>query len=270
MQVAGDGRRLAQRGEQLAVDVVHLDRGEPEARQARRRPPRGRAARACSRPRGRGAAEVDARQHDLAVALLDAAPNLGEDRLRPPAARRAAHLRDHAEIAREAAAVLNLDERAHPVETCIRLDAADRADVTGDEAGVSSLGLATTMTFAGRPREGVAGEVRAAAGDVDPAVRPRRTRAAWRDFAPPRASRSTCSRRRRRPQSARLAVAVGHQRSRISCASVCETLQPRNRTENVAMGAQLYSRANRSAAQPSPVRRSRRRKPAGAGSSATR
>ena len=55
VEVRRDGRRLAQRRDQLVVDVVDLDRGEPQALAARRsRRPRGRAARACSRPRGRG------------------------------------------------------------------------------------------------------------------------------------------------------------------------------------------------------------------------
>ena len=55
VQVPRDGRRLAQRGDELAVDVVDLDRGEAQAREPGRRcRPRGPGAAACSRPRGRG------------------------------------------------------------------------------------------------------------------------------------------------------------------------------------------------------------------------
>src|SRR5262245_3083242 len=59
------------------------------------------------------ATEVDAGEHDLAVALADAPPDLTEYRFGRPAARSAAHLRNDTEGAREAAAVLHLHERAH-------------------------------------------------------------------------------------------------------------------------------------------------------------
>ena len=50
-----DGRRLAQRRDELVVDVVDLDRGQAQPREARAsRRPRGRGARAGSRRRGRG------------------------------------------------------------------------------------------------------------------------------------------------------------------------------------------------------------------------
>ena len=68
------------------------------------------------------------------MALLDAAANLCQDGGCSATARRATHERDHTEVAREAAAVLHLDERAHSVEPRIGLDAPDRPDVTGDEA----------------------------------------------------------------------------------------------------------------------------------------
>src|SRR5690348_17186557 len=79
------------------------------------------------------AAEVDPRQDDLAVSLRDAALDLPEDVGGAAAARRSPHEWNHAEVARERAAVLHLDERADAVEPCICLDAADRADIAGDE-----------------------------------------------------------------------------------------------------------------------------------------
>ena len=55
VQVRADDRRLAQRGDEVVVDVVDLDRGEAEPLDARRsRPRRGSGLRASSRRRGRG------------------------------------------------------------------------------------------------------------------------------------------------------------------------------------------------------------------------
>ena len=66
MEVARDVRRLAQRGDELAIDVVDLDRGQAQAREA------GRLAGGADEPRERvarvpvaEAAEVDAREDDL-------------------------------------------------------------------------------------------------------------------------------------------------------------------------------------------------------------
>src|SRR5207302_6182544 len=69
------------------------------------------------------AAEIDPRQDDFAVTLRDTAADLGEHGVGGATARGAADERDHAEVAREAAAVLHLDEGAHAVEPGIRLDA---------------------------------------------------------------------------------------------------------------------------------------------------
>ena len=136
VQVPADGRRLAQRGDELVVDVVDLDRGEAQPLEPRRRARLAHEARQAVAGRAVAvAAEVDPGEHDLAVALLDAAPDLGEHGVGAAAARGAAHERDHAEGAREAAAVLHLDERAHAVEPRVGLDAADRADVARDERG---------------------------------------------------------------------------------------------------------------------------------------
>src|SRR5207237_1420923 len=81
------------------------------------------------------APEVDAGQHHLAVALVDTPPHLAQDGGGASAPRRPPDERDHAERAREAAAVLHLHEGANAVELGIRLDAADRPDVAGDRAG---------------------------------------------------------------------------------------------------------------------------------------
>src|SRR5207342_723209 len=103
-----------QRAHQLVADVVDLDRREPQARQ-----PRSRAGRAHELRKREArlavavAAEVDPGQNDFLVTLLYAPPHLGEHALGPAAARGPAHERDDAERAREAAAVLHLDEGAN-------------------------------------------------------------------------------------------------------------------------------------------------------------
>ena len=114
---------------------------------------------------------------------VDAAPDLGEHGVRAAAARGAAHERDDAEAAREAAAVLHLDERAHAVEPRVGLHAADRADVAGDERRRLLAAPGDDDDVLRQAGEGVGGEVRAAAGDVDAArACARRATAAWRDL----------------------------------------------------------------------------------------
>ena len=66
------------------------------------------------------------------MALRDAALDLAEHRAGAPAARASADERNDAERARERAAVLDLHERAHPLEPGVGLHAADRADVPRD------------------------------------------------------------------------------------------------------------------------------------------
>ena len=252
--MAADRRRLAQRRDQRIVDVVDLDRREPQALEARRR------ARRADEPRQvvagvavAVAAEVDPREDDLTVALRDAARDLAQHGVGAAAARRAAHERDDAEVARERAAVLHLHERAHAVEPRVRLDAADRADVAGDEGGRLLAALRDDDDVLGQSGERVAREVRAAARHVDAAVRARCARgflarlrdglvrhaAGVDDRDVGAASGSTC------PSAS--------SRSRTSCASTCETLQPRKRTEKLAIGAD----AKRVRAGPQPSRRAR-------------
>src|SRR5262245_59341189 len=116
--------------------MVDLDRGEPKTLEARRRTGFPHEARqAVPRIPVAIAAEIDARQDDLAVALVDAARDLTEHGMRAAAPRTSADEWDDAEVAGERAAVLHLHERADTVEPRVGLDAADRADVAGDEAG---------------------------------------------------------------------------------------------------------------------------------------
>ena len=175
MQVAARGRRLAQRAHELVVDVVDLDRGEAQALEAGRRaglPDEPRQAIAGGAVAV--AAEVDPGEDDLAVALRDAAADLAEHGLGRAAARGAADERDDAEAARERAAVLHLDEGANAVEACVRLHAADRADVARDELRRLLAPARDHDDVLRQPGERVPGEVRAAAGDVDAPVRARR------------------------------------------------------------------------------------------------
>src|SRR5690242_13346344 len=125
--MGADHRRLAKRADELVVDMVDLDRGEAEPREAGRGSGVAHEAREVV-PGGAIAiaAEVDAREDNLTVSLVDSAVDLGEHGRGRPAARGTAHERDHAERAGERAAVLDLDERADPVEARVGLDAADR------------------------------------------------------------------------------------------------------------------------------------------------
>ena len=175
VQVAARGRRLAQRADELVVDVVDLDRGEAESFEPRCRaglPDEPRQAIAGGAVAV--AAEVDPGEDDLAVALGDAAADLAEHGLGRAAARGAAHERDDAEAACERAAVLHLDEGANAVEAGIRLHAADRTDVARDELRRLLAAARDHDDVLGQPGERVPGEVRAAARDVHAAVGARR------------------------------------------------------------------------------------------------
>ena len=120
------------------------------------------------------AAQVDAGQDDLAVALRDPPAHLVEHRGSSAAARAAAHERDHAEVAGEAAAVLDLHERTHAIEACVGLHAADRAHVARHEGRRLLASPPHDGDVLRKPGERVAREVRRAAGDVHLAVSPRR------------------------------------------------------------------------------------------------
>ena len=121
------------------------------------------------------AAEVDAGEDDLAVALLDPALDLREDRGDPAATRCAAHERDDAERARERAAVLDLHECARPLEPRIGLDAGDSADVSRDGVRYVLARPRDDSDVRRYPFE-CGPQVRRAPRDVDAAVRPRGAR----------------------------------------------------------------------------------------------
>ena len=114
--------------------MIDLDRRQPQPFESRRRTHRAYESRQVV-PGGAVtvAAEVDAGQNDLAMALRDTPGDLAEHGVGGPATRGAADQRDDAEVARERAAVLNLHERPDTVEPRVRVDAADRSDVAGDE-----------------------------------------------------------------------------------------------------------------------------------------
>ena len=184
VEVLAHGRRLAQGGNQLVVDVIDLDRAETQPLEPRRLPRLAHEPRqVVARRAVAEAAKVDAGQDDLAVSLLDSAPDLVQNRARAAAARGAAHEWDDAEVARERAAVLDLHERAHAVDPRVGLDAADRADVTRDERRSLLAALRDDGDVLRQAGECVE-QVRAAAGDVDTFVQacgPRCRLAALRD-----------------------------------------------------------------------------------------
>ena len=171
VQVRPDHRRLSQCGHELVVDMVDLDRRETQPLDALDRTGRSDQV---GEPHPGGAvaeaAEIDAGEDDLAVALRHPLPDLAEDGLGAPRAGRAAHERDHAERARERAAVLDLHEGANAVELRLGLNTADRTDVAGH-------GLDCLLDLArndgdvrGKPREGGLGEPGTAAGHVHAGV----------------------------------------------------------------------------------------------------
>ena len=178
MQMRGDGRRLAHRRNEILAQVVDLDRGEAETCETRR--PTGGSdelGEVETRFPIAIAAEIDPGQDDFTVSLLDPALNLGEHRARRAATGSSAHLRDDAEPAREAAAVLNLDESPYPVEPDARPDAADGSDVASDELRRPLTCHRNNRHVRGEPVEG-SREPRAAARHVDagrpPGSAPRR------------------------------------------------------------------------------------------------
>ena len=263
VQVAARGGRLAQRADELVVDVVDLDRREAEPLEP------GRRAGLPDEPRqaiARGpvavAAEVDPGQDDLAVALSDAAADLAEHGVGRAAARGAAHERDHAEAARERAAVLHLDEGANAVEPRVRLDAADRADVARDELRRLLAPASDHDDVVRQPGERVAGEVRTAAGDVDPACVRAARAASLRDFATASLVTQHVLTTATSAPASRSSWPSASSRSRTACASTWETLQPRKRTENVVTaGIRAGPRPERRRAAAGELRRGRQSVP---------
>src|SRR5207247_3319388 len=79
---------------------------------------------------------------------------------------------NHAEVARKAAAVLDLDEGTHAIEPSVGLDAAEGSDVTGHECRRLLASAGDHGDVGGQAGEGVAAEIRGAAGHVDAAMSP--------------------------------------------------------------------------------------------------
>ena len=179
--------------------MIDLDRRESQALDT------GHCAGLANEPRQRvtglaipEAAEVHAGQDDLAMTLGDATLDLAEHRIGTTTARRPANERDHAERARERAAVLDLHEGASALEPGVGLDAAEsRRRRQRRRSASSSLGQRNDRHVRCRAVEG-SSEIRAAPGHVDAAMRSaRRARRPGATSRSPRASRSTCSRPRR-------------------------------------------------------------------------
>src|SRR5919197_836259 len=104
------------------------------------------------------------------MALRDAPPDLGEDRSGAPAPRSTPDERDDTEVAREAAAVLDLDEGADAIKPGVRADTADRAHVAGHEGGGLLARPRHDRDVGRHPGERLTRQVGAAARDVDARV----------------------------------------------------------------------------------------------------
>ena len=168
VQVPRDGRRLAERGDEVSstwLISIELSRSRSSPGVA----PTSRTRRGRSKPaaRSRKQPRLIPVRTTSRWPCVDAPATSRSTASARAAARCAADERDHAEPARERAAVLDLDERPHPVEPRVGLDAADRADVAGDERG-GLLGAARDDGDVRRAgRRARPGEVRGAAGQVD-------------------------------------------------------------------------------------------------------
>ena len=257
----GDGARrsasrAARRRARRSTWLISID-------ERRRRARPGRLAGRADEPRERvarvavaEAAEVDAREHDLACGpARRAAGSRASTASARAAARAAADERDHAEVAREAAAVLDLHERANALEPRVVV-ARSRARRRRRRPRPASprCGGRTTTTLPGRPSS--ASPPRFAAQPVT-YTRPMRARGARRRLA---RLRQRLVRDAARVDDCDVAVAArsvwpsASSRSRTSCASRCDTLQPRKRTSNVAMRRDSTPRVR---AGPPPSRRAR-------------
>ncbi len=128
MEVLRRRRGLPQRRDQRRIDVVDLDRAQPQPAQTLHRSRRAhQPGEVEPRRTVTKAAEVDPCQDDLAVTLLHATPDLAEHLPGATAAGAAADERDHAELAAKRATVLDLDEGANTIEAVVGARAPDRA-----------------------------------------------------------------------------------------------------------------------------------------------
>ena len=187
------------------------------------------------------APEVDARENDLPMSLLHALSNLGQDSIRRAAPGGTTHLRNDAEPAREAAAVLDLDEGSDAIEADRSVRAPQHADVRGHLLGCLLAGSRDNPDVVGKAGELATGQVRRAPGQVDlpgaarraPDGLPRLSHRLMRDTA--RVHDRDVG------LAGGLAVPSAASRSRSAWASVCDTLQPRNSTEKVAIAGAILA-----------------------------
>src|SRR5262249_35021028 len=172
VQMPTDRGSLEQRRDELVVYVVDLDGRKPEPCE-----PGCRARLAhetCEPVTGSAVAvapQVDSRQDNLAVPLLDAVADFAQNGSRVAASRRAPNEWDDAEVAGEAAAVLDLHERADAIEPRVGLDASNRADVPGDRVGRVFPPPGDDGDIVRKSGECVTGEVGTAPRDVDARMR---------------------------------------------------------------------------------------------------
>src|SRR5262249_18486301 len=145
--------------------------------------------------------------------------------------------RDDAEGAGEAATVLHLHERADTVEADVRLHAPDRANRAGDRSRRLLAPPAKDDDVRREAHKRIVRQVRAATGHEDPPVRTRRPARRARGVR-----RRAWTRGRSRPPAAPTGPSP-RSLSRTACASACETLQPRNCTENVATAPRTLTRS---------------------------
>ena len=205
------------------------------------------------------------------MALLDAPPGLAQDVGGAPAARLAAYKRDHAERTREAAAVLDLDEGANALQPSVRPDAADRANVAGHEVRRSLATARDHDDVLRQAGEAVGREVGPAACDVDAPVRAGGSpgRVARLADSLVRDAAGVYDRDVRSVGALRVAIREQALADRLRVGVRDFAAQEAHR--ETRHGAGLYSsRRKRSAAQPSEMRLSAARKPAGAGRSDSR
>src|SRR5205823_12274905 len=159
------------------VDVVDLDRRQPQAVETGHRPDLAHEPRQLVAGLAVAvAAEVDAREDDLTVPLLDAATDFVEHGSRRAAPGSPADERDDAEVAGEAAAVLDLHECPHPIEPRVRLNAPERAYVARHEPPCLLAAPCDDSHVLRQAGECVGGEIRGTAGEVNAAVSPSRPR----------------------------------------------------------------------------------------------
>ena len=262
MEVPCDRRRLAQRGDELLVHVVHLDRGEPQPREPGVAPDLAHEPRQVEAGLAVAvAAEVDAGEDDLAVTLLDPAARSRRARPRPRRLREAPRTSGITQNAHEKLQpswtltnARTRSSRASPGRSRSRRRRRQRTPASPRSA------RETTTTFSGRPANASLGgsrrspSRRRAGACARPRARPcaTSTRLA-RDAA--RADDGDVGAARRAPRGRRRAAARGSPARRR--ARPCSRGNRRER-RHAATDATRALASHRSAAQPSARRAARR------------